>query len=232
MKKVLLMATVLVASLSANAQKQYFPTAGDYGLSINATPFLGYAGNLFSGAAGAPNFSDISGTPVGITARYFTADDRALAGTLFLGINSGSTFDAATGKVETKTSQTTIGVAAAYEYKRMKGDRIMATYGPMVRIISTGGNNVEVINGNDATQNTKTEGGGTLSLGLGGTAGVEYFFTPFMSLGGNFNLGLVLNSTSDTETTAGGTTTTTKGGSNFGFGNNSVQGNLNFNIYF
>jgi len=96
-----------------------------------------------------------------------------------------------------------------------------------------------------ATRTLTTKNPGNFSFGLGAFAGVEYFFAPKMSIGGEYNLGLnttssgageveVESSVSDgaggftvsTETTEG---TVTSGGFSF---DNSVVGGASLRLMF
>ena len=97
---------------------------------------------------------------------------------------------------------------------------------------------------------TEIKNGTTISFGVRGFIGAEYFVLPKMSIGGEFGWGLGLSSTGKSKTTwesVGGPataptvgTTTIEGSKNGGFGldtdgNNSVwgpTGSLRLNLYF
>jgi hypothetical protein len=101
-----------------------------------------------------------------------------------------------------------------------------------------------------AARATEIKNGTTISFGVRGFIGAEYFVLPKMSIGGEFGWGLGLSSTGKSKTTwesIGGPataptvgTTTIEGAKNGGFGldtdgNNSVwgpTGSLRLNLYF
>jgi hypothetical protein len=257
MKKTILTIAIAAGTLfAANAQQMMskkgtpiLPAAGSWGLSIAATPFMNYAGNLLNGNAfnAAPTFGSAI-DPVTVRGRYFMADDAAIRVDFTLGITSTTTESAnavdPTKTDETKMSATAFGIGAGYEMKRGKG-RLIASYGPQVFIKMTPFTGVdptfgpvtgkiEFTDANDAAGNYTAEGGNTFAFGLGGFMGVEYFFAPQMSIGGQFDLNLQISSTSERTNKVGDAPEGTLSGktSSFGFGNIAGATSLNLNLYF
>ena len=119
-------------------------------------------------------------------------------------------------------SETGINLGVGYEYRRGKG-RVQGFYGgelglgygsgsreqykwanPMTSVNQNPNTTTNWNNGNYSQQTRRTievNSGKTVSGGLSGFAGVEYFFAPQMSIGGEFYLGFWLSMTAQTETT-------------------------------
>lgn len=249
MKKAIFILAIAATTISASAQQMMNkkgmpikPVSGDYGLLINANPFLNYAGNFFGKTNDnfSPNFQNYggAGNPFTLSGRYFLADDRAIRVDFTLGINSSTeesaNFVDATKLDELKTSSSTIGIGAGYEYRRGAG-RLVVNYGPQISILSRSNidGKIEFTNGNDANLNQIAEGGNTLTFGVGGFLGLEYFFGPKMSVGGNFGLNINASSTNERTNKVGtGTAVVTDGkSSSFGVAN-SNNSNISLNFYF
>lgn len=112
----------------------------------------------------------------------------------------------------------------------------------------TGAGNITTDTYGNAARVTESKSGATISFGLRGFIGAEYFIFPKMSLGGEFGWGLLLNTGATASTTTesiGGTTpavgtqtTESKGNSSFSLdtdNNNSVFGpaaSLRLNFHF
>ncbi len=257
MKKTILTIAIAAGSIfAANAQQMMskkgtpiLPAAGSWGLSIDATPFLNYAGNLANGNAGnvAPTFGSAI-DPVTIRGRYFLADDAAVRVDFTLGISSTKQESPNAGDPtqtdELKTSGTAFGIGAGYEIRRGKG-RLIASYGPQVFVRMDPFSGVDPTFGpvtgkvefDDATGDAGdyvAEGGNTFSFGLGGFIGAEYFFAPQMSIGGQFDLNLAMSSTSERTIKVGTADAVVDQGksSAFGFGVVAPAASLNLNLYF
>ncbi|MGB4774834.1 MAG: hypothetical protein WBP45_06665 [Daejeonella sp.] len=199
------------------------PEAGDWGVTIDATPFLKYAGNFFSFRDGgdenqAPTYNNLNNlgsanNPVTVTGRYFLADNRSVAVDFTLGMNSTTSNEVNMVDPDqfntTKISYQNIGIGAAYEFRKGIA-RIVGSYGPHISIASlsapttyddmgvvvTQGGKVEFEDGENSDNNTTIKGGNQFVLGVGGFLGVEYYFAPKISLGGRFALDLNSTSTS------------------------------------
>jgi len=98
-------------------------------------------------------------------------------------------------------------------------------------------------NGNSYTPITEQKAGSTFGFGVRGFVGVEYFFAPKISLGGEFGWGLNILSTGEGNTTyeyldntatpfIDTETINSGGGSAFGFGTDNLSGAINLLFYF
>lgn len=204
------------------------PKAGDFGLSVDAGPFLTYMGGLFSDAgAKSPLFT--TNDPLRLTGRYFIADNRAIAVALDMGFSNSSITDSS-GAKQTTTSNL-FGIGVGYEFKRGYG-RLIATYGPTARIAFASGTNTERTGSRNAAENYKEQGGGSFSLGIGGVIGVEYFIASHISLSGRVGINLAFSSTNSKDRISNGTTKNLGGeNTSFNFGNSTYSG-IGFNFYF
>ena len=75
--------------LTSKKGEPILPEAGDWGLAIDATPFLNYAGNLFGKTANntAPTWNFLT-TAQTITGRYFKDEKTVYRGSVRIGLNS------------------------------------------------------------------------------------------------------------------------------------------------
>ena len=261
-KKVLLIAALFTAGFSF-AQDQMtskkgtpiLPEAGDYAIGFDAAGLTNYAGNLLNGDANN-SFNNLGlQRAQTIYGKYFKDANTAYRGMLQLDFGSTTNTTivpdqapgAAAGSTvedETSTSNLGITIGGGLEYRRGKG-RLQGVYGPMA-MISLGSSSTENTYGNDindlapnTSRVTESSVGSTFGLSLGGFAGVEYFFAPKMSIGGEIMWAIQLNSTGTGETTTetwDGTTTTTTttetgGSSSFNIGTVPMA-NLNLNFHF
>lgn len=223
--------SLVAGALFANAQDG-MPVKGDWALTVNASPFLNYVGNLFSGFTGQNTFTGLSSVTTGpalanvVTGKYFTADNRAVRAGIGFNASTTSTTDIATPSTETKNSTNAFGINLGYEYRITKG-KLVGMYGPQFGL----GNSVTKTEKTGAT-NDKTQGGGTFMIGAGGFMGVEYFFTKNIAIGGEFGLNLNYSSTSKKENVNNGNTTPAVGeGSSFSFGTTNTSA-LSLSLYF
>jgi hypothetical protein len=201
---------------------ELLPKQGDFGLSIEATPFLQYLGNMFSqsGNPYVPTFGNW-----GISGQYFLEDDRSIRGTL--SFDFGSDITKATVQDDYAASQpgyqglgesgqTVIDVEkyntnfielrADYLFHRgyhrlqayygggigvdFSSDKIKYDYAnPITESNPIPSIGVGYYDGHNARP-TEMKTGNTFGLSVNGVVGVEYFFAPKMSIGGEFNLGL------------------------------------------
>jgi len=89
-----LMAGVVTASAQGLVSKKgenYLPEKGDFAISLDASPFLTYAGNMLSSAGSnlAPTFQNYGANQT-IVGKYFTADKTAIRGIVRVGMTSMS----------------------------------------------------------------------------------------------------------------------------------------------
>ncbi len=151
MKKSILAVAVVLGSTSLFAQdltskkgEAYLPEAGDYAISIDATPFLNYFGNFFgkTAANAAPTWNYLTNNQT-ITGKYFVDAETAYRASLRIGFgsNKGSAMIGQTGatapvypalatEVEDtyKMGNTNIGLAVGMEKRRGFG-RLQGFYG-------------------------------------------------------------------------------------------------------
>ncbi len=261
MKKTILIIAVIATSLSASAQN--FPEAGTSGLGFNVTGLSNVMfGNFGSTALSGAEISDpafvLGGYPLTLnnlipqnTLMYKRYYDNNLASRFTLGINSISnkTFMGdSTGlpleysETEEKVSGLTFGIGAGLEkHMETSASKVDPFLGAEIMFAMFTG--VDYSSTSDVTgdgysssftQDVVYPGGIGFALNLLG--GFNYFFSDYISIGGEVGLGFgMMNSggewTSDSEYsfTSGGTTTTTLT-SDRGEYKNSVSG-INVNSY-
>lgn len=233
MKRIHLLFAFVFVALTTFAQdgivskkgELFLPESGDWAIKIDATPFLKYAGNLIgsNGLNVAPNFDFMSNNIMG---KYYFDPAKALR----LGLRFGFNSQTITSKVsripfsqpETyvddvrKINGTNIALTAGMEWRKGK-TRLQGFYGTEAGVsfgsfssLRTYGNNLS--SSNQALRPVELKDGPRFGLGLRGFLGAEYFLFPKISIGGEFGLGLALNTTGAGESTSeywNGTTITT-----------------------
>jgi hypothetical protein len=241
------------------------PKAGDYSIGVDASPFINYFGNLMNGETfnneGAGFKSAMGQT---ITGKYFTSDNTAIRAMFRFGMTSekDKTYSSDDVSVDPdalvedvmKDSETNITIGLGLEKRRGAG-RVQGVYGAMLDFgIESSKTTYEYGNAITATNTTPTRSIGGLGfgtsyleqknasifeVGLSGFVGVEYFFAPKMSLGGEFMYGLMYESTGEgvekIEYWNGSAVETdeakTAGGSFFGLDTN-IGGSIYLSFYF
>lgn len=227
MKKSILAVAVLIGTSATFAQdltskkgENYLPEAGDWSVSIDATPLLGYIQGVFgsNGGSSAGSWSFLNGNNV-ITGKYFVADDMAYRGGINIGFNSVTAKSytaaldasgAATADLvvdEMKTSSSTIMLTGGLEWRK-GSTRLQGYYGGEVGIGFSGGSqtNYTYANGytfngttGTSTQTHAVDGSidvnnvtqkGGIMFGVRGFIGAEYFVLPKLAVGGEFGWGL------------------------------------------
>lgn len=261
-KKVLLIAALFTAGFSF-AQDQMtskkgtpiLPEAGDYAIGFDAAGLTNYAGNLLNGDANN-SFNALNlQRPQTIYGKYFKDANTAYRGMLQLDFGSTTNRNVvqdltpgaaanATVEDETTTSNLGITIGGGLEFRRGKG-RLQGVYGPMA-MISLGSSSTENTFGNTLQNSgapsrvTETSTGSTFGFAVGGFAGVEYFFAPKISIGGEIMWTIAINSQANGESTSESldannnvvsTTTETGGSSSFNVGTVPMA-NLNLNFHF
>ena len=232
MKKSILAVAVILGSSAAFAQdltskkgEAYLPEAGDWAVSIDATPLLGYVQGIFGSnggtSVGSWSFLNANNT---ITGKYFVEDDMAYRGGINIGFGS-TTENAYTAKVGSttgelvtdtkKTSGSQIFLTGGMEWRK-GSTRLQGFYGGELGLGFGGGRNEEYTFGNayDFTTNPSqthavdgttdilsTSQKGGVMFGLRGFIGAEYFILPKMAIGGEFGWGLGLQTTGEGTTT-------------------------------
>lgn len=221
--------TVNAQDLTSKKGEPILPEEGDWGIGIDATPFLNYAGNFFgkSNNNNAPTFNFITSNQT-IVGKYFKDATTAYRGAIRLGFGSNST----TGLVQQdgqsdpnvtvedkKTvSGNGIGLSGGIEFRKGK-TRLQGYYGGELGIFIGGGkekytygNAFSSSNTTPTTYNfgsniigsaraTEIKYGSVFQFGLRGFIGAEYFVLPKMSIGGEFGWGLSFRSVGQGQTT-------------------------------
>jgi len=241
------------------------PEAGEYSLAVDAVPFLCYFGDAFNGTVG--NTAPIFSSPQGMTiiGKKMIDANKAYRVMFRLGMTTLtdknevgkdlSTTDFVTDKMT--NGETNIMLGVGIENRRGKG-RVQGVYGYQAFI------NLEMAStkytyGNSLTGTalstdwtttppsatlmtsrlTKNKQGMVFGLGAEVFAGVEYFFAPKMSLGGEFGFGLMVEMEGkdkvETESWNGTSSSTTEveNGGAFGIGiDNVITGKITLSFYF
>lgn len=238
MKKVLILIAVC-ASFTASAQELMSkkgtpirPEVNDYWISIDARPFLEYAGNMFTDSFNsAPSWGFTATNPSVIAGGKVIDANTSYRAKLRLGFGSETnnyavdnvatpsltdqTFD------EQKIGGTNIAIGLGLQKNRGNG-RLRGLYGAEAMIgyasrktTNSYGNAITAANPTPPTasqvdsswadgRTTEIKDGSEFSLGINAFVGAEYFFAPKMSLSGEFTWGLGLTSKGEgTETVEG-----------------------------
>jgi hypothetical protein len=192
------------------------PKAGDYAIGVDATPFLQYLGNFFNKDNNtAPLFNGVDNTIYG---KYFLEDNRAIRAKLRLNAykdqNKGTVINdyevannplnpyATTVDVR-NTNTYDVDLFAGYEFRRGRG-RVQGFWGAEAGFgFGKGtqkyeyGNPITNLNQTPSSifgtspitgRTTEVSYGTELRATIAGFVGVEYFFAPQISIGGEFNL--------------------------------------------
>ncbi len=235
MKKILIALVITNFFLFSSAQEQssknnqfILPEKGDIAISIDASPFLDYVGNIIGGGNVAPTFNPLTGTTLVI--KYFNSPNMAYrlgAGITHLS-SSVSTLvpiiPAATpiSYVEDirKTSSSGITLTGGVEYRKGKS-RLQGIYGVEAGLaLMSNSNNYTYgnpISDKNPVSYVMSEKFGTIfGIGVRGFCGIEYFIFPKVSIGGEFGWGINYSSIGkgegsvDSWNNAGRVITTTK----------------------
>lgn len=260
MKKVFLSVALVMATLfGASAQEEVvnkkgepiLPKAGDFGLSIDATPLLRYVGGIFSD--NDANVNGLFGNNYALSGSYFLTDNTSVRATLGFGFSSATnkTFVPKAGGTagETVEDAVTTGnsnfrLGLGYVFHRGNG-RLQAFYGPEIALNFGSSNSLTYEYGNaisatyPVSRTTENKPGFDFGFGVGGFVGVEYFVAPRISIGGEVGLGLGFSTTGEgVETTeywdtnaVKSTETKTAGHNNFSFAT-TPRANLSVSFYF
>lgn len=190
------------------------PQAGDFAIGVEATPYLNYFGNMFSGYTDEKNTLDLGAQT--IYGRYFLADDAAVR-VMFKIDNSTDVDrsyvrdDAAYYANPLSTAQTQDAYTSRNReyviglgYQKYRGyGRLRGFYGAQLMVgfekdsyEYSYGNPITSLNtapttsyyGSVATRTLKGDDGLTTSFGIGALAGVEYYFAPKVCIGGEISL--------------------------------------------
>jgi hypothetical protein len=222
-KNVLFVAALFTATfgmaqdLTSKKGETILPEAGDYAIGFDASPFLGYLGNMFNTDANTPFTADfISGQA--ITGKMFTDANNAYRIGLRIGFLSNtdtelvsklSDGNAVEGLVEneTKTSGFNLLLSAGKEMRR-GNTRLQGFYGAeamfaigTASVDSTFGNKVDDQFGTaNGSRISSINAGTTLGLGARAFVGVEYFIAAKISISAEYGWGIMFNSIGTGET--------------------------------
>jgi hypothetical protein len=205
------------------------PEAGDIGLGFNAAPVFNYMGNMLNGSVGNSLFTNYISDQA-IIGKYYLSDKTAIRGELRIGYNHNCNNefimeDASIPDPEVLVTDkrginsTNIHLGAGYEMRRGNG-RLQGYYGGMLTI-DYARTNVNYDYGNAITSEfnspyttdfganitgsgriTEVKNLTNMGIGARGFIGVEYFFAPKISIGGEFGWGPAFNITTSGEQTA------------------------------
>ena len=206
--------------LKSKAGVPILPEAGDYAIGIDATPIFNFFGNMIrinSGAAFADpaawNFVD--GTNA-IYGKYYKDAETAYRLNLRIGKHSFKDVELVTDVTSTetppaqvediqKTSSSMIILGAGMEKHRGKG-RLSGFYGAEAQLAMGGakesyeyGNSLSTTNTSHTSTFGQTAGllkdksGSMFGFGVRAFVGVEYFFAPKISVGGEFGWGIMMS---------------------------------------
>ncbi len=227
MKKSILAGIMVICTMGAMAQEDnpavtskrgvpILPVAGDWGLGVNAVPFLNYIGNAFNNSeSNSVSFGFLNNDQT-IFGKYFLSDTRAIRASARIGFSSMTT----TNHVQTMTpgftdrfvedrrnrTQGNYMIAAGIENRRGRG-RVQGIYG-VEAIVGFSHFNTDYEYGNAFTADnpsvfytanfnsgTVVQGsdrlienreGNMFLVGIRGFVGVEYFIAPQFSIAGEF----------------------------------------------
>lgn len=255
-KKVLFVAALFIGAttfaqdgLTSKKGEAFLPEAGDFAIGFDGQSFVDYFGNLASGndAHNSLSFNNSYNTFYG---KMFKDENTAYRGQVRIGmsstsmdiLHSGSTGDSLTDNVSTSNGFTFI-VGAGLEKRRGSG-RLQGVYGAQLLFGMIGGASTTNEYGQaldplvaSGPRTLENNGGSTMTFGLNGFAGVEYFILPKFSLGAEVNWGLGFGSTGEgeivTESSDGVAVTqmTSKSGGNSSFSLDNSAG-ANFKVMF
>jgi len=221
--------------LTSKRGENFLPKAGDWAISINASPLLTYIQGIFGseGAGANQEWSFLNGNNV-ITGKYFTSDVMAFRGGINIGFMSSTSnayalkFGSTTGELVTdtrKTSGSNIMLTGGMEWRK-GSTRLQGFYGAELGIGFGGGSKTEYTYGNAydvvagfISQTHAVDGSsdivsvtnkGGLLFGLRGFIGAEYFVLPKLAIGGEFGWSLGMTTTGegsrvDSQLNTGGT---------------------------
>lgn len=206
MKKIVLLAGILLSSLTLSAQEEtgYKAKAGDI------TVDLALAGGLGNTTV---NLADQGfGNGAMFKARYFQSDKLALRALLFAA--SSNTTDNSVLNTESKTSSTGFGIGFGLE-KHFTGTDRLATYvgGDAIVAFNSQKDETTVVAGGLSTVTT-VKGPNDFRFGVRGVFGAEYYIVKHVYLGVEAGLGLYYQKNGDTTTSVTGSPDVTIDGGN------------------
>lgn len=232
MKKQVLFSAAMVAAIGASAQtgeitsnrgENWLSQSGDWGLTIDATPFLNYAGNLLNGSLNnnAPAFN-FNNQMLAIQGKKLIDANTAYRGMVRIGFGNQKTtdfeeqnplptppptFPNPNPQVENVTKDSNFDLVLGGGIEKRKGStRVVGVYGAMAYVsLGTSKRTREfgnaLSNDNPDQRDIEVKNGSTFGLGLMAFGGVEWFCAPKVSLSGEYTWGLAMTSQGYSETT-------------------------------
>lgn len=268
-KKISLVYLGILCTLTLNAQElknkngvPILPQPKSWGISVSATPFLNFAGNLFNQNGNqAPSFAFTGVHPLSVSVLYVKSDKKIYRLNTRIAINSVSrdTFVLIGGsnpnelKVannEKKTSsaiQLGAGVQKAIGGGRFQGyygGEALLRYGSNKTSFKYGESLSDTVNPAFSNRVTLIRNGASTGLGIRGFIGAQYFFAPRMSVSAEYGWGMLFEATAkgeireerwNTDSGSGEITkkiTSLPKSSQFNLDNDTGYGALNLNFYF
>jgi opacity protein-like surface antigen len=220
MKKILLFAAAaMFIGTAANAQDVYKQTGGEQNIEVL--------------------FAPLGGSPIGINGikyRKFTSATTAWRAEVFLGFSSSTDITGLTAdedELRDRSSAFDIVLSPGLEWHLPGTDRLSPYYGGVVNIGFNTSRDRSEFEGADGIEENTTKNG-SLSLGLAGVGGFDYYFADNIYLGAEIGVGFGFTSDFDTvsETTVEGVDNVeTPNGSSLNFGP-IVQGRIRLGILF
>jgi hypothetical protein len=197
MKRIIVFGIFLISLNLLNGQVEtveYGPRAGNFGIGIAANPFLQYIGNFFGkthvNTAPSANFAN----NYHIFGKYFTSDNTALRAGLNFNYNVESSFFGAEDQNRINESQFLTGLALGFE-SRYGSERVQGFFGPSLGLGYSGRRDTYSYDGTPGQGAILQRNyGSTMSLAIGGFAGVEYFLWSNFAVGTEVGLGLNFSS--------------------------------------
>lgn len=194
------------------------PESGDYALGVNAVPFFEYVGNTFNGNAfNTVGFNFVNNQA--IMGKYFLDDATAIRGMVRIGYLNQMDREFVVKSADVpdpddlvedlqKDANTTITIGVGLEKRRGKG-RVQGFYGGQLGLLynttsekydygnpitadypSPDWTNAWGNTGNNGGRITERNNVVAIGAQLRGFVGVEYFFAPKVSVGGEFGWGV------------------------------------------
>ncbi len=210
--------SIFAQDLTSKKGEPILPEAGDYAISIDATPFFSYAKSLVGAGINAttPSWNFYTNNMTIWGKKFKDANTAHRAGirigfgsaskeTLVADVTSTTTPQATVSDV-VKTGGTNIGLTVGIEKRRGK-TRLQGVYGAEfgINLSSTNtkntyGNALTATNAGSRVATVKSGMG--FGLGLRAFVGAEYFMFPKMSIGGEFGWGIAFMSQAQGNTTS------------------------------
>ncbi|MBK8847185.1 MAG: hypothetical protein IPO27_11825 [Bacteroidetes bacterium] len=268
-KKIILICLGILITCSLRAQQlknkngvAILPQPKSWGISVSATPFLNYAGNMFSQKGNqAPGFAFTGVHPLSVSVLYVKSEKKIYRLNTRIGVSSVSrdTFvliggsnpnELKVANTEKKTIsdiQLGAGVQKAIGSSRFQGyygGEALLRYGSNKTSFKYGESLSDTVNPAFSNRVTLVRNGASTGIGVRGFIGAQYFFAPRMSVSAEYGWGFLFEATAkgeireerwNTDSGSGEITkkiTSLPKSSQFNLDNDTGYGALNLNFYF